>query len=238
MRADREAVALGDVLPLSALADPVRRRLYELASGAGRPIGRDEAAAAAGVDRSLAAYHLDKLAEHGLLEVEYARPPGRGGPGAGRPSKLYRRSEREFVARVPPRDYRLLAELLVRTAAEERDGVGARVPEAAYDVGRRCGEAAREAASGGRPSIEQALRARGYEPFEAAPGTLRLRNCPFEAIAGEYPDTVCRLNLALVRGLLDGLGTDPAAAVLAPLPDGCCVAIETTHSARIRRRYD
>ena len=67
------AAGLADLAALSALADPTRRRLYGLVVEAGRPLGRDEAVAAVGISRSLAAYHLDKLAEQGLLEVEYAR---------------------------------------------------------------------------------------------------------------------------------------------------------------------
>src|SRR5436305_12511520 len=105
---------LGDLEALSALAEPIRRRLYELVVAARRPVGRDEAAAAAGIGCPLAAYHLDRLAERGLLEATYARPAARGGPGGGRPAKLYNRAAGEFVLRAPPRDYRLLAEVLVR----------------------------------------------------------------------------------------------------------------------------
>src|SRR5580698_3996201 len=97
---------------LSSLDDPVRRRLYDFVAGRDEPAGRDEAAAAAGIGRPLAAYHLDKLVEQGLLAASYARPPGRGGPGAGRPAKVYARSGREFAVSVPPREYELAARLL------------------------------------------------------------------------------------------------------------------------------
>jgi len=83
-----------DLASLSTLDDPVRRRLYEVVRERPEPVGRDEAAAAAGVGRALAVYHLDKLVEAGLLTASYQRPPGRGGPGAGRPAKLYTRSDR------------------------------------------------------------------------------------------------------------------------------------------------
>jgi predicted ArsR family transcriptional regulator len=201
---------------VSLLADSVRRRLYRFVSECERPVGRDEAAAAAGIGRSLAAYHLDKLAEHGLLEVEYARPAGRTGRGAGRPAKLYRRAQREFGVAVPPRDYRLLAELLVRAAGDD----GGLLAQAGRELGRSYGEAAR----GTR--LEDALQARGYEPFEGVQGELRLRNCPFDSVAAEYPAVVCGLNLALLEGLLEGLGKDARRAVLAPTPGACCVTIE------------
>src|SRR5262249_39298268 len=86
------APSLDDLDALSALSAPSRRRLYDHISASSTPVGRDEAAAAAGISRSLAAYHLDRLAQAGLLETTFARPAGRSGPGAGRPAKLYRRA--------------------------------------------------------------------------------------------------------------------------------------------------
>ena len=81
-----------DLASLSSLDDPVRRRLYEVVTRQPGPVSRDEAASAAGIGRALAVYHLDKLVESGLLTASYSRPPGRSGPGAGRPAKLYARS--------------------------------------------------------------------------------------------------------------------------------------------------
>ncbi len=79
----RRAADLADLSSLSALGSQVRRRLYEFVSDAGRAIGRDEASASVGISRSLAAYHLDKLVERGLLEASFVRQRERGGPGAG-----------------------------------------------------------------------------------------------------------------------------------------------------------
>jgi predicted ArsR family transcriptional regulator len=210
-----EREALADLDAVSLLAEPVRRRVYRYVCAFDRPVGRDEVAAAAGIGRSLAAYHLDRLAAHGLLDVEYGRAPGRAGPGAGRPAKLYRRAGREFVVRLPPRNYRLLAELLVRAAAAD----DAHVLEAARRFGRSYGEHAR---ADGRGLLD-VLRDCGYEPAEAEAGRLRLRNCPFDAVAAEHRAVVCGLNLALLRGVLQGLGEEPGRAALEPLPGACCV---------------
>src|SRR5215472_9171327 len=95
-----------DLESLSCLDDQVRRRLYAVVSKA-EPVGRDDAARAAGIGRALAAYHLDKLVEAGLLTATYQRLGGRTGPGAGRPAKLYARSDREFAVSVPPPEYEL-----------------------------------------------------------------------------------------------------------------------------------
>jgi predicted ArsR family transcriptional regulator len=68
------------------------------------------------------------------------------------------------------------------------------------------------------------LGARGYEPFRDGAG-LRLRNCPFASLAGEFPVVVCAMNLALVEGLLEGLGDQAGRAVMDPAPGRCCVAV-------------
>jgi predicted ArsR family transcriptional regulator len=213
----RPAAHIDDLDALNALADPVRRKLYEHIVGAGRPVGRDEAAAAAGISRSLAAYHLDKLGDAGLLETAYARPPGRRGPGAGRPAKLYRRSEREFVLHTPPRDYALLAEIFLRA---EEDDTAARtaVERSALEVGKELGRTTTAA------EVEDVLRRRGYEPFDDD-GTIRFRNCPFHALAEQHRDSVCAVNLALVQGILAGAGSSATRASLEPDRAGCCVAI-------------
>src|SRR5579863_7637003 len=125
-----------DLAALSSLDDPVRRRLYEVVRERTEPVGRDEAAAAAGVGRALAVYHLDKLVEAGLLTATYQRPPGRSGPGAGRPAKLYARSDREFAVTVPPREYELAARLLVQVVESDASG---RSRAALLDAARRLG---------------------------------------------------------------------------------------------------
>ena len=213
-----DSPGLEQIGALSALDDPVRRRLYEYVARSDEPVGRDAAAGAAGITRSLAAYHLDKLAAEGLLTVAYERRSGRSGPGSGRPAKLYTRSGREFSAGVPPRDYGLAARLLAEAAASDPSGATAGALRTAADrLGRGAG------ADGGDPA--ELLAARGYEPYAEEEGVLRLRNCPFHAAAQRHPEVVCDMNLALVRGLLGGLGRNDVEAVLDPAPGRCCVAL-------------
>jgi len=213
------AAGLQDLDALRALTDPARRRLYELVCDAGRPVGRDEAAVGAGIGRTLAAYHLDRLAADGLLEVSYGRRSGRSGPGAGRPAKLYRRSERVFAVGAPPRDYLLLAEILLRADDEGGPAVRRAMERSARAVGEEIGR------SGDLAAIEAILRERGYEPFTDEDGTLRFRNCPFHSLADEHRSAVCSLNLALVEGILAGAGAAGLRASLEPDRAGCCVAV-------------
>ena len=192
-------------------------------------MNRDEAAAAAGIGRALAVYHLDKLVESGLLTASYQRPPGRRGPGAGRPAKVYARSDREFAVTVPPREYELAARLLVQAVeADPSDRSRAVLAEAARRLGTELGSAFERDAGerdAGERDVTGVLTQQGYEPCGGADGVIRLRNCPFHQLTEQHREVVCGMNLALVEGLVDGLGADGLRPVLDPQPGHCCVAI-------------
>jgi predicted ArsR family transcriptional regulator len=207
------------VSALSALGDPTRREAYDYVCAQDHPVGRDEVAGALGVGRTLAAYHLDRLAKEGLLSVSYARRSRRTGPGAGRPAKLYERSDRELDVSLPPRDYGLAAQLLAHAAAHDERGETRRaLRDAARSLGREI------ATTEHAPDLERLLSERGYEPYDDG-GVLRLRNCPFHAVAQSHPEVVCDMNLSLLDGLIAGLDLD-VQATLEPEPGRCCVAVK------------
>jgi len=213
-----------DLASLSSLDDPLRRRLYEVVTSHPGPVSRDEAASEAGIGRALAVYHLDKLVESGLLTASYQRPPGRRGPGAGRPAKVYARSDREFAVTVPPREYELAARLLVQAVeADPSDRSRAVLAEAARRLGTELGSAFERDA--GERDVKGVLTQQGYEPCGGADGVIRLRNCPFHQLTEQHREVVCGMNLALVEGLVDGLGAGGLRPVLDPQPGHCCVAI-------------
>ena len=219
---------------VAALADPLRRRLYELVRSAGHPVSRDQAAEGTGISRSLAAFHLDKLVDRGLLTFEYARLEGRSGPGAGRPSKMYSPSGMEVEVSIPERQYSVIGKLLVDSilaepGQSERAGVAANV---AAQEGRRIGEEVRKALRMRPPGTERALAAaadilrdRGYEPYAGESGSLRLRSCPFHAIARHAPELVCRMNREFIEGIVRGIGNETVEAALEPAPGQCCVVL-------------
>jgi predicted ArsR family transcriptional regulator len=211
---------------LAALDEPVRRRLFDHVRRSPEPVGREDAAEAVGIGRSLAAYHLDKLAEEGLLVSTYRRPEGRGGPGAGRPAKLYSAPEGEVSVSVPARDYEFVAHLLAEAAEADRSGeTKAGLEAVATRTGRRLGEGLRGA------TPVDALAKRGYEPFEDEAGVIRLANCPFHRLAADHRDLVCGMNRAYLEGLLDGMEREDLTANLEPEPGRCCVAIRHQRSA-------
>jgi predicted ArsR family transcriptional regulator len=230
-----------DVASLGSLVDPSRRALYEFVSRQAEPTGRDEAAAAAGLSRTLAAYHLDRMVDEGLLEVSFARRTGRTGPGAGRPAKLYRRAAREFNISLPPRDYELAARIFADAVDKEptgrawaalRESAQAFGCEVAAEVDRRA--AGRSEARRVRV-LEEVLAERGYEPFHDENGVIRLRNCPFDRLADAHRQTICGMNLAL----LEQVAASPKGtlkAVLDPNPGLCCVALVPNDERSMRRR--
>jgi predicted ArsR family transcriptional regulator len=203
-----------EISVIAVLDDPVRRKLYDYVAAQADGVGRSQAAEAVGIQRTLAAFHLDRLAEAGLLEVTFRRPGGRAGPGAGRPAKLYRRSTAEHQVSVPPRDYRGAAELL----AEVVDVTGAE-PELQRSAARRQSPAAPDA-----DLVADTLTAQGYQPYRDG-DELRLRNCPFHLLASRYPPLICGMSLASIEGLLEGAAATTLAARLDPRPEECCVAI-------------
>ena len=203
---------MGDLDAVASLADPQRRELYDFVAASAEPVSRDESAEAVGLSRQVAAYHLDRLAGDGLLDVEYRRLSGRAGPGAGRPSKLYRRSEASYAVTVPPRRYELAATILLDAARE-----------AHIDLAKLAAVARRAGVELGRAGLEAALAATGYEPV-GQNGETRFRNCPFHALRDRDRETTCGLNLALVEGIVDGAGSDRT-PVLAPEDGYCCVRL-------------
>jgi predicted ArsR family transcriptional regulator len=208
-----------DVAAVSLLGDATRRRLYEWVVAQGREVGREEAAKATGVTRALATFHLDRLAAAGLLEGGYRRLSGRTGPGAGRPARVYRRAPRDFSVELPRRRYGLAADLFAG-ALEQLDG--GRPPAALSDAARAAGTEL----AGGRVLLN-VLEDAGYEPVVDDGGTIRLRNCPFDALVEQHRPLVCGTNLALGQGIVEGAGASDYQAVPDPQPGFCCVAFAT-----------
>lgn len=209
---EHKTVPDADLQAVASLAEPIRRTLYDYVVGSSEAVSRDDAAEAADVSRQVAAYHLDRLADDGLLAVEYRRLTGREGPGAGRPSKLYRRSDQVHEVSIPPRRYELAARILLDAARESHLD-----SKALSAVARRTGEEI------GHAGLQAALEATGYEPVTEN-GETRFRNCPFHVLRDRDRETTCGLNLALVEGMVEGSGADTD-AVLAPEEGYCCVRL-------------
>ena len=213
------------VSAVAALAEPTRRRLYDHVVAQPDPVSRDEAAEALAVPRATAAFHLDRLVDDGLLEVQFERRSGRTGPGAGRPAKLYRRADCTVEVSFPERHYDLAGDLLAAAMAEsEESGESPRsaLARLAYERGRQLGS---EAPPGeGRTATLRVLEDHGFEP-RTEDGTVTLANCPFHRLAREHTELVCGMNLRLLEGVVDGVGTTDLEPRLEPSPGRCCVRL-------------
>lgn len=221
-----------DLSVVAVLADDLRQRMYAFIRRADAPVTRDEAAAAVGISRKLAAFHLDKLVDAGLLEAGYARPAGLR--RAGRASKVYAPADVEVRVSIPPRDHEVLAGILLDAVTRAEDARRAAL-EAATARGRELGEAERDRLRPGRLGAERALTLAcgtleryGFEPARPEPTRVWLRNCPFQPLAARASEVVCAINQAFLAGFLDGLGASTVTAALTPgtrPPGACCVEL-------------
>lgn len=214
---------LGEATRLAALGDATRRRLYAYVAQA-EPVGRSEAATALDLAPHTATFHLEKLVEAGLLTTENRRLSGRSGPGAGRPSKLYRRAEAAVAVSLPSRSYDLVGHILatgVEAARQQRIPVDDALAAAAVAEGRAAGSAS---ATGEEASFLEVLAEEGYEP-RVEGDTVHLDNCPFDALARSHTELVCGLNHSFVQGVADGVGCPALDPRLDPEPGRCCVKI-------------
>jgi predicted ArsR family transcriptional regulator len=228
-----------DLAVAALLTDEVRGRLYRLVRDR-HPLSRDEAATVVGISRGLAAFHLDKLVAAGLLRARSQAPAGRP-PRVGRRPKLYEPSDLELGITIPERRYALVGELLVDAVAQATPGEPplAAATRIANARGEEFGARFRQARALGRLGPERALTTAsevleryGYEPERWRQHTVRLRNCPFHALARRAPAVVCAINQALLDGLLRGLGDQRIQAVLVPRPDACCVELHAPGTNR------
>lgn len=210
------------VTAVAALADPVRRRLYRFVGLQDHAVSRDEAAAAIGISRSAAAFHLDRLVDDGLLETEFRRLTGRQGPGAGRPAKLYRRVAEEITVSLPSRRYELAGGLLAAAVSEATasgEPVGAVLERRARAHGAALAPATADAAG-----VTEVLAAEGYEP-RLVDGEVVLANCPFHVLVTDHPELVCRMNLAVLEGFAAAVPRAGLTARLQPAEGVCCVRL-------------
>ncbi len=214
---------------VAALDDDLRRGMYAFIRAARRPVTRDEAAASVGISRKLAAFHLDKLVDAGVLQADYRAT---GVRRVGRAPKVYRPADADIRVSLPSRRHDLLAEILLDAATSGEQETQDAITKAAYARGHDIGAAERVRTRPGRLGAERALtiiaaamRDNGFDPVRESTGSLRLHTCPFHPMVAKAPALVCGLNHAFLSGLLDGLDAPTVTAELAPRSGECCVEV-------------
>lgn len=218
---------------VAMLSEPQRRAVYDAVCRHQSPVTREDVARTVGISRALAAFHLDKLVEAGLLEGDARAPSGRPLRKIGRPAKRYRRSDVQVDLTLPTRRYGLAGQILAAAlAASERgepsvDAARRIAHEQGRDLGDRAttGEMSGSGTAEPLAALQQSLQRLGYAPAQEG-NRLTLGNCPFHAIVQVAPQLTCGLNLAFINGLLNGLGVDAdVTAALEPEVDACCVTL-------------
>lgn len=224
---------------VAALDNDMTRAVYRLVLSE-TWVSRDRASEVLSVARSVAAFHLDKLVDTGLLVARFARPAGRSGPGAGRPAKLYGRSDLEIDVSLPTRRYALAGSVLADAVAlSDKDGipVGECVTVTARETGRDLGANSpreNDETATALPLLAAFLTEQGYEA-QASEAEVALYNCPFHLLADRHRALVCGLNLELLTGVVEGADlANHVTAVLAPEPGMCCVRLRTRSGRRSR----
>lgn len=218
----------------TALADPTRREIMEYVTYSGSPLSVREVAEYFGLHANAARLHLDKLVKGGLLQVVRRR-----GAKGGRPANLYGASDEDWEFNLPPRKYKLLAQILARGVSGPEEGVVSRIGQEAF----RCG---REEAVGSssplaylsHPGLEaigeawmEEIEHRGHKADIVARGENGLEvvflTCPFGEFSRSQPGLVCEIHRRLEEGYLSlagGYGLEATerkcAFVLRPSPDG------------------
>jgi predicted ArsR family transcriptional regulator len=105
---------------LDVIGDPALRTtlLYVRRNRCSASIG--EVASATGVHRNVARRRLERLSAAGLLTTGFERRSGRGGPGAGRPAKVYAPAPETAAIEFPERHYADLLGLLAEDVSPAR----------------------------------------------------------------------------------------------------------------------
>lgn len=211
------------VQAVSALADPLRAKIYEYLARTSEPQSRDAVAQALDLPRNTVSFQLEKLAKEGLLSVEFRKLGEASGPGSGRPSKLYSPVAEEIEASVPHREYTLAAQIMAqaidRATQEQRP-----VNELLVEVSRESGQAL----AATKKPLDQMLAQGGYLPETDSAGSIHLTDCPFHQLSSQFRETVCTMNRELLGAVVDASDAPYLACPVAPPAGHCCVRLDPT----------
>jgi predicted ArsR family transcriptional regulator len=181
---------------ISALQDRTRRRIL-LDFYVHQPEWTvDDAAKAAGVHRTVAHAHLERLVALGYLVAGQRRGK------SGKPANLYRLAGQQIDFSLPVRRFARLAGLLAEgLQTRGREGI-----EAARDAGRRYGASLVNKPADSPQSVLRELAPLGADYVIADGDQVVARNCIFRQACAIAPDVVCQLHAGLIEGAFQQAG--------------------------------
>lgn len=193
-----------------ALADPTRLSLYQDLVSADRPLTVKEFAERFSLHPNVIRTHLQKLVDVGLVETKTRR----SGAG-GRPAKMYSPSENVSTLQFPPRDYRLLADVLLRFLSNGASGGKGSLESTGMEAGRtlaretldRAPRRITEDPSERLDDLLHIVSSLNLQPElsteESGESRIKIRNCVFNELVKDYSELVCPLHTALLRGVVE-----------------------------------
>lgn len=196
---------------VAAAANSTRRAILLALLADRRAYTIDEAAEIAGVHRTIAFGHLERLADLGLLMRSRRR--GR----RGKPASLYSAAGSSLVASVPQRQFERLATLL----AASLNGFAKPGRAAARLAGRTYGESFTAARATSVTSALGPLQALGGA-YELEGERIVARNCIFREACSAAPALVCGLHAGIIEGVLHSAGFAADVEATGPMQLGGC----------------
>jgi predicted ArsR family transcriptional regulator len=191
----------------AALSVPSRLRLVEVLRGSREPLDADTLAERTGLHRNTVRFHVDVLADAGLVS---RRADKRG--QAGRPRLLY--SLARDLPGVEGDGYRMLAGALAAHLAHRPKNAGREGEAAGRELAETLPTGTAATGASAARQVKILFTELGFAPeLRVTPSAyqLRLHRCPFRELAAEHPDVVCGLHLGLLRQTVAQMG--------APVPD-------------------
>ena len=197
------------IAAVASLGDENRRKLFGfVASSPPRRWGATMPPARWACPRSTASFHLDRMVQDGLLAVEFRKLGGKGGPGSGRPAKMYRPAQPEVGASVPDRNYDLAGELMA-SAIEESSAAGEPVRERAAPATSYAPKGLANGGDGQREPSRSSSPAEGYVPEPDGEGGCVLLQLPVPPARGQATGSGLRHERGLPGRRRRGLRLDP-----------------------------
>lgn len=199
---------------LGALRDFTRRDILLRFYADHKTRSVDDVAREAGIHRSVAFEHLERLVALGYLEVERRR----GLPG--KPAKIYRLTAGPVQISHPMRRYDVLAEALVRWFDQLEDSSGA---EKVSDAGRWLGRNLARPGARSVPAALVPLVEMGGEYEVDRDGRIACTNCLFAEVCSRVR-SVCLFHAGVIEGLVEQQGAQVES--LGPrAPGGCAYQV-------------
>ncbi|MFB7642321.1 helix-turn-helix transcriptional regulator, partial [Peribacillus butanolivorans] len=179
---------------------------------------------------NVARLHLSKLEDVDMLTSD-TRKTGKG----GRPSRLYRLSDKVIQLHFPYRDYQLLSRIAIKTMMS----LGEQGKKALYETGKVFGEELmNQQLTLSSTSIDDltfdekvsmlknAATIAGFSPEiqaseEGNSILFRIFNCPFKEVTNVEPGTICSMHNSFLKGMFEALFDNVKIVELGNMMENC-----------------